>query len=195
MIIGKIIPFTASPISTPVQRFWDSARHFLLNETDVFFKSKEGNTIKAELIKPTKKDWYIVCQKHTLGEIHFVACTSRIVGDNLPEYYKDKPYMYLKSPLKSNRTYKNIGTELIKAAVRESQRLGFEGRVCLNASTINPEIGSPVPFYYKMGFKSVSKQKQAIIEDCMKNKKPLPPNCESTTMYLPREAIQELLGK
>lgn len=193
MFISKIIQ-TRANVSSANKQLKHVTRNLFRNEEDVFLHSHEGDLVKTKITKPTKNDWYIVKDKILLGELHFITCSSEIMGDNLPAYYKKQKYLFIKSPLNSTRKYKGIGSELIKAAVRESQRQGLDGRICLTASTINPELGSPVPFYYKMGFKSVNREIQEIIEDCMRNNKPLPEKCLSTTMYLPKEAIQKLLA-
>lgn len=55
-----------------------------------------------------------------------------------------------------NRIYRNIGTELLKSVVKESEKQGCEGRVILNASHFSP----PFAFYYKNNFK-VAREKSA----------------------------------
>ncbi len=112
-----------------------------------------------------------------------------------PEEYKNQKTIFINSPLLSNKKYKGIGIELVRAAVEESLKSGCQGRVCLNASTINSKIGSPIPFYYKLGFKCTNSKTQAIIENSMKNNMPIPSKYESATMFLPKDAIVKLLTK
>lgn len=165
---------------------------FVTKRKIVTLKTNEGITVQAELVKPKKYSWYLSRNGECLGTIVFSKCNDPIIGENYPDDYKNKEYLFINS-LKSRQQYKGIGTELIKAVVVESIRLGLEGRVCLNASTTNPRIGTPVPFYQKLGFESSNSQTEAIIEECEKTGQKLPSNCEATTMFLPKENVLKLI--
>ena len=147
-------------------------------------KTLDGKQVIADVIKPKKGSWYLECQGETVGTVLFSKDYAPIKGTNYPANYKNKPYLYINS-LDSHKTYKGIGTALINAIIEESKRLGLEGRVCLNASTTNAKLGSPVPFYYKLGFECSDGEKQKLLDYCMKNQLPLPRECESATMFLP----------
>lgn len=157
-------------------------------------KTLDGNQIQAELEKPMRFNWYLTHEHKCLGTIWLSRCSATMKGDSLPDCYQDKEYLFINS-LDSSKEYKGIGTQLVKAVVEESQRLGLEGRVCLNTTTTKPRLGSPVPFYHKLGFKSVNSEVEKTIEDCIAKNQPLPNNCTATTMYLPKEKIIELLAK
>ncbi len=163
----------------------------LFEPSEPLLKMTNGERIPAYINKPKKGSWNLQCRGETVGTVLFSRAYSPIKGDNYPEYYKNKAYLYINS-LDSHKTYKGIGTALVKSIVEESKRLGLEGRVCLNASVTKAEIGTPIPFYYKLGFECADSKQQKIVEECMREKKPLPKNCESATMFLPTESIKKL---
>lgn len=67
------------------------------------------------------------------------------------------------SHLRANyKEYRGIGSELVKAVIKKSLEKGFEGQFCVDASNnLELDVGyyrkstSPVPFYYKLGFRSI----------------------------------------
>ncbi len=155
-----------------------------------FVKDLDGRTCETNIKSPcmSKYYWYLERNGEILGDIQCSKCSSEITGDNYPEYYKGREYLFI-NRLNSNKQYKGIGTELVKIAIKESQRRGMGGRVCLNATTTNANLGSPVPFYYKMGFESSRKDIQRKIEDSMASRENIPKEYESTTMFLPEDKI------
>lgn len=167
---------------------------FIKDSHLISLKTKDGIEIKAKLEKPARFYWYLTHKHKCLGMVWLSRCSAHMKGDSVPEYYNDKEYLFINS-LNSNEKCCGIGTQIVKAVVEESQKLGFEGRVCLNTTTTKPDIGSPVPFYHKLGFKSTNSEIESLIENCIATKQPLPKNCESTTMFLPKEVIAELLAK
>lgn len=166
--------------------------YHVIHREKVNLKDFDNNQIPAIVVKTGKSSKSIFHNGISLGNCNFSECSAKISGENYPEYYKGKPYLFINS-IASNKQFKGIGTELIKSVVRESQRRGFEGRVCLNASVVSPELGSPIPFYSKLGFEASDINKQIIIDYVLKNNLKLPENCQSATMFLPKEAIQKLL--
>ncbi len=152
-----------------------------------------NNGIKPKLIKPKPFNWYIMNKKDCLGLIWFSKTNAQIIGDNIPNYYKDKEYLFI-NLMESSKKFKGIGTQLIKAIVKQSKKLGLEGRVCLNTTTINPKIGTPVPFYHKLGFKSASSILEEKITQSIAKNESIPKECEATTMFLPKESIKKLLS-
>ncbi len=56
-----------------------------------------------------------------------------------------------------------LGTEAIKEAVKLSHNIGQNGRLAIAAFQIDAAKGNPIPFYYKMGFKSVFPKEQIEI--------------------------------
>lgn len=91
--------------------------------------------------------------------------------------------------------YKGIGTELLKAAVLESQKQGFGGRIHLMAYDKN----SPVIFYYKNGLRFINPEKDRLLQKYMNTpaaqRDELPEDLQSGLMYLPDENIKKLLDK
>lgn len=168
------------------------ARFHYKKITPIKLMTFDGKQVDAQVVKASAKHIHIKCNGECVGLVNISYSTAPFEGANYPEYYKGKPYIHLHD-LSSLKNYKGIGTQLIKAAVQESVRIGMEGRVCLTASSTNAKFGSPVPFYYKLGFESTYARKQKLIADAMKNGLPLPKDCESTTMFLPREKAIELL--
>ena len=167
--------------------------YHITHREKVSLKDIDNNPISAILVKTGKTSKSIFYNGISLGNCTFSECNARINGENYPDFYKGKPYLFINS-IVSNKQYKGIGTELIKSIVRESKRRGFEGRVCLNASVVEPKLGSPIPFYSKLGFEASDINKQIIIDYVMKNDLQLPNNCQSATMFLPQEAISKLLN-
>lgn len=157
-------------------------------------KISDEKHIMAMLFKPRPFDWYMKDGDNFLGYVWLSKTKAKLVGDAVPEDYKDTDCLFINS-IESKRTYKGIGTKLIEAVVKESKRLGYNGRVYLNTSTINSEVGTPVPFYEKLGFKSVDSSIEDKIEKSISEHLPLPKECEATTMYLPKEKINEILSR
>ncbi len=88
--------------------------------------------------------------------------------------------------------YKGIGTELIKSAVRESIRNGYNGRLILSAAN---GYASPVPFYYKCGFRFEDEDANKSMEEFLRSKsKNLPSSLSHGIMYLSEEKAKELVG-
>ena len=159
----------------------------------ITLKNEQGHDVNATLINNRRnKSMYLKRGYEDLGGLTYSISDAYIKGDSYPDYYKNKKYLFINS-IYSNQQYKGIGSELIKQAAKESQKRGYEGRICLNSSTTKPEKGSPIPFYYKLGFRCTSKKKDEIIRNSIKNKENIPASCESVTLFLPKEAINKLL--
>ena len=73
-------------------------------------------------------------------------------------------YLYSDNDGHELSKYKGIGTELIKSAVRESIRNGYKGRLILSAAN---GYASPVPFYYKCGFRFEDEDANKSMEDSL----------------------------
>ena len=70
--------------------------------------------------------------------------------------------------------YKGIGTTLIRAAINESLKENKNGALFLHAETgygkgytNHRKDESPIPFYYKMGFKAFYEMIDSLIQDCL----------------------------
>ena len=90
--------------------------------------------------------------------------------------------------------YRGIGSELLKAAVRESQKLGFGGRIHLMAYDAKP----PIVFYYKNGLRFLNNEKDVLMQKYLNTPKEIrgeiPQELQSGMMYLPDENIAKLLA-
>lgn len=159
-------------------------------KSQIFLGSKGDELIVAQLIKPKPLSWYVVQDDKCLAFIHIQILSDDIYGDSIPMYYKSKESILIE--LTSNSYYEEIDLELVRAAVRESQRLGLFGRTYTRASKTDTLSGSSIPFYNKLGFKCVNGQTQRLVESCIKLNERIPSSCQEVFMYLPKEAISEL---
>ena len=116
-------------------------------------------------------------------------------SDFLREFAKKSMYVdYLYSDNDGHELskYKGIGTELIKSAVRESIRNGYNGRLILSAAN---GYASPVPFYYKCGFRFEDEGANESVEEFLRSKsKNLPSSLSHGIMYLSEEKAKELVS-
>lgn len=168
-------------------------RKILLKKAKKVCVQDSNGIEKQALIISTKKNTkYMEMDGQILGVMTYSYTKAPIKGDNYPDSYKNKPYLFINS-IYSNKQYKNVGTELIKDAVLESKKKGCKGRVCLNTSTTRPKLGSPVPFYHKFGFEASTKEAQQKISEAIAKKQTLPPECEAVTMFLPMNVVNEIL--
>ncbi len=91
---------------------------------------------------------------------------------------------------------KGMGSFLVKEAVKRSVEKGYEGRIILDAGIINRSIGSPIPFYYKIGFKAYDTEAQKCIEKKMRDydeTKTFVQGEKEIPMYLAPEKIKDFL--
>lgn len=116
-------------------------------------------------------------------------------SDFLREFAKKSmyvDYLYSDNDGYGLSRYKGIGTELIKSAVRESIRNGYKGRLILSATN---GYASPVPFYYKCGFRFEDEDANKSMEEFLRSKsKTLPSSLSHGIMYLSEEKSKELVG-
>lgn len=92
--------------------------------------------------------------------------------------------------------YRGIGTELLKAAVNESKKSGYGGRLYLMAYDSHP----PTPFYYKCGLRFLDGEKNKLMQEYIERKAKgveteLIESIRQGLMYLPEENINSLLAK
>lgn len=89
------------------------------------------------------------------------------------------------------------GTQMIREAVRMSNEMGYDGRVTLHAEIINKSVGTPVPFYSKLGFKATSAETQALIEQAMAiyEQTGVYKGPTGASMYLPMDVVKHILGQ
>ncbi len=95
---------------------------------------------------------------------------------------------------RKNSPYRGIGTELLKAAVKESKANGFGGKIHLMAYDAKP----PTVFYYKNGLKFTNTEKDLLMQKYLNTpanlRGELPQELQSGLMYLPEENIEKLLA-
>ncbi len=113
----------------------------------------------------------------------------------LPEPYNDIPeIVYLRTLLGDK--YKGVGSALIATAIDYSEKQGKKGCLWLKtkkgyAKSLSPYRSdeNPIPFYYKVGFKSLDERTDSYIKSCLKssNYKKLP---EKTVLFLPAKNAQ-----
>ena len=89
------------------------------------------------------------------------------------------------------------GTQMIREAVRMSNEMGYDGRVTLHAEIINKSVGTPVPFYSKLGFRATSAETQALIEQAMAiyEQTGVYNGPTGASMYLPMDVVKNILGQ
>ena len=113
-----------------------------------------------------------------------------------PDYIKDGEMSALTiGTLES--TGGGLGTKAIKEAVKLSKRIGQGGRLTLAAFQINSQKGNPIPFYNKLGFKSMDPKEQLEIERGMKDfyNKGEYTGPKVALMYLPMDKVNEILSQ
>ena len=89
------------------------------------------------------------------------------------------------------------GTQMIREAVRMSNEMDYDGRVTLHAEIINKSVGTPIPFYYKLGFRATSAEIQALIEQAMAiyEQTGVYNGPTGASMYLPMNVVKNILGQ
>lgn len=118
----------------------------------------------------------------------------------LPEYYLKetqrgrklnlKPYIHV-SDLEAKKKGVKAGTKLMKQALADSLKQGTGGRILLDAECMD-NIHSPIPFYFKLGFRSVNPKINELAKNCIISGEEFPLDI-GTKMYLPKENIKHLL--
>lgn len=122
------------------------------------------------------------------------GCFKAPVGDDY--IYNSMEMTELESINKGHKlsSYRGIGLELFKFAVKESKKSGYNGRIHLMAYNSVP----PTPFYYKIGLRFVDDSKNKLMDDFIKLSKSsqadLPESIRQGLMYLPDENIDKLLN-
>lgn len=175
---------------------------------DIYEKSKNNVEIKSfsfadKFDNPLKAVIYDEKLSKEAAEFYgedskkFVA---RLNGENighltLSNHYKEDCLVIQELFTKKDKKgYKGIGTELLKLAVLESQKRGFEGKIKLTASNEPP----PFVFYYKNNFLPDKKDAQylAAIDYAARNNidiSKLLNGITSISMSLSKEGAQALL--
>lgn len=97
-----------------------------------------------------------------------IGCLSVEPDNNIPEV------RHIRSILGDR--YAGIGTELIKAAVEESEKIGKNGSLWLETEqgyaasySKHRRYENPIPFYYKLGFRAPDDKVNSLIEKYIKS--------------------------
>lgn len=119
----------------------------------------------------------------------------------LPEYYLKeaqrgkrinlKPYIHV-SDVQAIQKGVRAGTKLMKQALLDSIKSSAGGRILLDAESLD-NMHSPVPFYFKLGFRSVNPEINELAVRCITSEEEFPLDI-GTKMYLPKENIEHLLN-
>ena len=118
----------------------------------------------------------------------------------LPDYYLKeaqqgkkinlKPYIHV-SDVEAKQKGVTAGTKLMQQALYDSIRSGAGGRILLDAECMD-NLHSPIPFYFKLGFRSVNPEINKLAAKCIYTGEEFPLDI-GTKMYLPKENIKHLL--
>lgn len=123
-----------------------------------------GDYVQFKVIVDRKEAGYLdMCVASIFPEKDFLCPES---DNNIPEV------SHLRSLLGDK--YYGIGTELINAAIDESSKNGKNGALWLNAEqgyahslSRYRRYENPIPFYYKMGFRSLDEDVDSLIKKSM----------------------------
>ena len=80
----------------------------------------------------------------------------------------------------------------MQQALLDSIKSSAGGRILLDAESLD-NMHSPVPFYFKLGFRSVNPEINELAARCINTGAEFPLDI-GTKMYLPKENIEHLLN-
>ncbi len=175
---------------------------FIPEERNIVIKYKNNNPLSGKLTGEVYTDGAMYIRRIGLDQGGSGVYEAK-VGRDFRDCFHPVPDGYTGNFLLLHRletwsSGKGLGSELIKQAVVDSKKAGFEGRVALDAATINKKRGTPIPFYWKMGFRTADNVKNAEIEKGMQElaKTGKYPDWapQISQMYLPDDAIQKILA-
>lgn len=174
---------------------------FIPEERNIVIKYKNNNPLSGKLTGAVKFDGseYTRCLSTQAGKSNYAAhfCDKGGVVLGIPDGYTEKS-LWISSLATEGSSGNGLGAEMIKQAVVDSKKAGFEGRVALNATRLGRSRRTPVPFYWKLGFRTTDAGINAKIENGMQElattgKYPdWAPQVQN--MYLPEDAIQKILA-
>lgn len=143
------------------------------------FDKKTQKPVKASLVKDTNHNFYmykIMVGRKEAGFMHLIPNSDfPAVNYLLDESNNDIPeVLHLRSILGDK--YSGIGTQLLKAGIEESEKIGKNGALWLVAQKGYAASFSeyrrdenPIPFYYKVGFKAINDKINNEIKALIKN--------------------------
>ena len=111
---------------------------------NVTIKDLDGNDVNATIIEETYHSHFAHKEKKFILKVNGEQIGYAVVVDDNDN---DKLFLNdLYTEEHNYRKYKGAGTELLKSAVNESIKRGYNGKIKVNASH---GACSPLPFYYK----------------------------------------------
>ena len=175
---------------------------FIPEERNIVIKYKNNNPLSGKLTGEVYENGAMY--KRTLG-LDQGGCGfyEAKVGRDFRDCFHPVPDGYtgnflLLDRLETWSSGKGLGSELIKQAVVDSKKAGFEGRVALNATRLGRSRRTPIPFYWKLGFRTTDAGINAEIEKGMQELATTgkyPDRAPQVhNMYLPDDAIQKILA-
>ena len=169
-------------------------------ETKAFFAEAYKKFFGVDSILKTKKPEVVRIDPRVDVETVMIEKFSPMFTSEgkYPTEYIGNPVTYIEV-LDSFK--KGDGTRAIKDIVRKSLKDKSEGRVALRACIIDFEKGSPIGFYYKLGFRSVDEKYNKICEEWLKKGGKMEDRpgqikywiFAPQQMYLPKENIEHCL--
>ena len=145
---------------------------------NVTIKDLDANDVNAAIIEKPGSSFFIPNEKKFILKVDDEQIGYAVVGDDGD---KDKLFLIsLYTQEHISRKYKGAGTELLKSAVNESIKRGYNGKIRVNATHGSC---STLPFYYKNNFiiekpdnvklYGYSQYKNAIIQYAIENDIPV----------------------
>ncbi len=178
--------------------------------SNIYVKDKKsGQNIELKLNKQLPKNGgayriNVSDNKNTYGLAEVSTPCGQFIA-NLPEKYADNA-LELKF-LSTSEAAKGTGTQIIKQVVQDSQKLGYDGNVWVDACggslpsamaslCKGKYTSSPVPFYFKAGFRfcdeEMNQQVQKGLENLAKGLEYDGP--KAGNMFLPAESVAKILN-
>lgn len=170
----------------PVKVNADTIRFVPSLSKDTVNFSKNSEIAKTCIYE--KVDFWEPCESMLLHnpEVYYV-----------PKDYRGTGHIYVNKIVVDESQSKGTGTRTLQKILKESLAdPNCQGRIRFHAMTIDIKRGSPVGFYFKLGFRSENPQinkkfEQWLSEGAPQNKRPL---CLGADMYLPKENIEQCLN-
>ena len=125
-----------------------------------------GKYEQAFILSNNRGTIELYCNDENLGKINITdynGLTQAVKFDKTSQEYAKGNFLYIDSLETKNKgldatVYRGIGTELLKQAVIESQKRGFEGRIGLVASLWDEQGRAARDFYKHIGFQTASSE-------------------------------------
>ena len=166
----------------------------------VLCNTKSTHINPKEFIIPLKgnaneKIYRYIREGRQVGEIRYTI-TQGSMG-KYPDYYLQDSGTFQKtlkpSIFISHLEGEKCGSKLMQIAGRDAQRL-TEGRMVLDAQSVDGGLTTPDAFYYKLGLRKLNPKENELIKDYIERGEKIPVDIFSDRMYLPKENLNQLLA-